>query len=76
MRLLSNICRKGTDPESSKDPAQMYTIYATSIFPNLSSSELSDSALKTAVNTCFNSRFNSIPSSKQSEFGCGCASER
>ena len=68
--------QKGTDPESSKkDPAQMYTIYATSIFPNLSSSELSDSALKTAVNTCFNSRFNSIPSDKQSELDVDIASE-
>lgn len=68
--------QKGTDPESSKkDPAQMYTIYATSIFPNLSSSELSDSALKTAVNTCFNSRFNSIPSDKQGELDVDIASE-
>lgn len=68
--------QKGTDSESSKkDPAQMYTIYATSIFPNLSSSELSESALKAAVNTCFNSRFNSIPSSKQSELDVDIASE-
>jgi len=68
--------QKGTDPESSKkDPAQMYTIYATSIFPNLSSSELSDSALKTAVNTCFNSRFNSIPKSKQDELDVDILSE-
>jgi Tfp pilus assembly protein PilX len=60
--------QKGTDPESSKkDPAQMYTIYATSIFPTLSSSTLNDSDLKTAVNKCFNSRFNSIPTEKQNE---------
>lgn len=56
--------QKGTDPESSKkDPAQMYNIYATSIFPGLAASSVSD----TDVNKCFNSRFNSIPSSKQSE---------
>ena len=68
--------QKGTDPESSKkDPAQMYTSYSTSIFPNLSSSELSDSALKTAVNTCFNSRFNSIPAGKQGELDVDIASE-
>lgn len=60
--------QKGTDPESSKkDPSQMYTIYATSIFPNLSASTLSDSDLNTRINTCFSSRFNSIPSAKQSE---------
>lgn len=69
--------QKGTDPESSKkDPAQMYTIYSTSIFPNLSSSGLDDNALKTAVNTCFNSRFNSIPSSKQSELDVDIDTEK
>lgn len=56
--------QKGTDPASSKkDPAQMYTIYATSIFPGLSASSVSDAD----INKCFNSRFNSIPSAKQSE---------
>lgn len=60
--------QKGTDPESSKkDPAQMYTVYATSIFPNLSSSTLSSSDLNAKINQCFNSRFNGIPSDKQSE---------
>ncbi|RKG51415.1 pilus assembly protein PilX [Acinetobacter cumulans] len=69
--------QKGTDPESSKkDPAQMYTIYATSIFPNLSSpTDMKDSELKTAVNTCFNSRFNSIPSEKQNELSLDIANE-
>ncbi|WP_374666304.1 pilus assembly protein PilX [Acinetobacter sp.] len=68
--------QKGTDPESSKkDPAQMYTIYATSIFPTLSSSTLSDSDLKTAVNKCFNSRFNSIPTEKQSELDVDIAAQ-
>lgn len=56
--------QKGTDPESSKkDPAQMYTVYATSIFPSLAASSVSNSD----INKCFNSRFNSIPSAKQSE---------
>lgn len=60
--------QKGTDPESSKkDPAQMYTIYATSIFPNLSASTLSATDLNSKINACFNSRFNSIPSTKQAE---------
>lgn len=56
--------QKGTDPESSKkDPAQMYTVYATSIFPSLAASSVSDSD----INKCFNSRFNSIPSEKHNE---------
>lgn len=56
--------QKGTDPESSKkDPAQMYTIFATSVFPSLAAAEVKD----TDINKCFNSRFNSIPSSKQDE---------
>lgn len=68
--------QKGTDPDSSKkDPAQMYTVYTTSIFPNLSSSTLSSSELNTKINQCFNSRFNSIPSSKQSELDVGISTE-
>lgn len=56
--------QKGTDPESSKkDPAQMYTIYATSVFPSLAAAGVKDAD----INKCFNSRFNSIPSSKQDE---------
>lgn len=64
--------QKGTDPESSKkDPAQMYTVFATSIFPSLSPSSVSDSE----IDTCFKSRFNSIPSSKQSELDIEISSE-
>ena len=56
--------QKGTDPDSSKkDPAQMYTIYVTSVFPGLAAKDVKDKD----INECFNSRFNSIPSSKQGE---------
>ena len=54
----------GTDPESSKkDPAQMYTVYATSIFPGLAKSDVSDAQM----DACLNSRLNGVPSSKLSE---------
>lgn len=56
--------QKGTDPESSKkDPAQMYTVYSTSIFPSLAKSDVTDAQ----INTCLSKRFNSVPSSKLNE---------
>ncbi|WP_104489447.1 pilus assembly PilX family protein [Acinetobacter indicus] len=56
--------QKGTDPESTKkDPAQLYTVYATSIFPALAKSDVTDAQ----INACFNSRFNGIPATKLAE---------
>lgn len=56
--------QEGTDPESSKkDPAQLYTVYATSIFPGLAKSDVTDAQ----INTCLSSRFNGIPTNKINE---------
>lgn len=65
--------QKGTDPEGSKiDPAQLYTVYATTIFPALAPSTVSD----TAINSCFKNHFNSIPSSKLSEVDIALSTEK
>lgn len=65
--------QKGTDPDSAKvDPAQLYTVYATTIFPALASETVSD----TAIDNCFKQHFNSIPESKLSEVDIDLKSEQ
>lgn len=65
--------QKGTDPDSAKiDPGQLYTVYATTIFPALAPSSVSN----TSIDNCFKQHFNSIPSSKLSEVDIDLATEK
>lgn len=56
----------GTDSESAKaDPAQLYTVVATTIFPNLSeNTNLTSSQFSSAIKNCFSNHFNAIPETK------------
>jgi Tfp pilus assembly protein PilV len=50
----------GTDPDSAKvDPAQLYTVVATTIFP-----DLGKSVPNVSINNCFKNQFNAIPESR------------
>lgn len=65
--------QKGTDPDSAKvDPGQLYTVYATTIFPALAPSNVSNDS----IDNCFKQHFNSIPSSKLSEVETNLSSEK
>lgn len=65
--------QKGTDPDSAKiDPGQLYTVYATTIFPALAPSSISNPS----IDNCFKQHFNSIPSSKLSEVDIDLATEK
>ncbi len=67
--------QKGTDPDSAKiDPGQLYTVYATTIFPALAPT--SDSDIDTKIGNCFKQHFNSIPSSKLSEVDIDLVTEK
>ncbi|MGA6876942.1 pilus assembly PilX family protein [Acinetobacter sp. AND/436] len=58
--------QKGTDADSiKKDPAQMYTVYATSIFPGLANSSVAN--LNDKIKDCFSQRMNGLPKSKEDE---------
>lgn len=51
----------GTDVEAAKaDPAQLYTVVATTIFPNLGQQDKDDE-----INDCFKKHFNAIPDSRR-----------
>ncbi|MFV5311817.1 pilus assembly protein PilX [Acinetobacter schindleri] len=65
--------QKGTDPDSAKiDPGQLYTVYATTIFPALAPSSVSN----TSIDNCFKQHFNSIPSTKIAEVDIDLATEK
>lgn len=65
--------QKGTDPDSAKiDPGQLYTVYATTIFPALAPSSVSN----TSIDNCFKQHFNSIPSTKIAEVDIDLAAEK
>lgn len=65
--------QKGTDPDSAKvDPGQLYTVYATTIFPVLAPSSVSN----TSIDNCFKQHFNSIPSTKIAEVDIDLATEK
>lgn len=67
--------QKGTDPDSAKvDPGQLYTVYATTIFPALAPT--SDSDVDTKIGNCFKQHFNSIPSTKLSEVEIELSTEK
>lgn len=56
----------GTDVETAKaDPAQLYTVVATTIFPNLSeNTNLTSNQLSSAIKNCFSNHFNAIPETR------------
>ncbi|WP_180048366.1 MULTISPECIES: pilus assembly protein PilX [unclassified Acinetobacter] len=65
--------QKGTDPDSAKiDPGQLYTVYATTIFPALAPSSVSN----TSIDNCFKQHFNSIPSTKIAEVDIDLVTEK
>ncbi|WP_180036911.1 MULTISPECIES: pilus assembly protein PilX [unclassified Acinetobacter] len=58
--------QKGTDADSiKKAPAQMYTVYAISIFPGLANSSVTD--LNDKIKNCFSQYMNGLPQSKADE---------
>lgn len=65
--------QKGTDPEGSKvDPAQLYMVHATTIFPALAPSTVTNDS----IDNCFKQHFNSIPATKVAEVDLELTTEK
>lgn len=65
--------QKGTDPDGSKiDPAQSYTVHATTIFPALAPSTVTNAS----IDNCFKQHFNSIPATKVAEVDLELTNEK